>query len=226
MSEPVRSSVYMEVQTAEVQKPAPQDSWATPDDIREAIEALAPEDYLRILKAAKVALGGTEFKDPQELINEVVVRSMIGASGGKGRHWPKNVPFVAYMIQTISGLADDSRCGLPQKRTVSLKTAGEDRELIDRLLDERGINQPDPLQLMVDEEAEKVQEQSAREEVEKIEALFADNDNAMMVIMGFKDGLSPEGIREVSGMNLTQYNTTRRLIRRRLEKLYPGRRAS
>ena len=87
----------------------PVDDFASSDDIRQAIESLSPEDLARIRKAAKYSLFGTEYQDPQELVNEAVARSMEGANGSKGRHWPKSVPFVAFMFKTIQSIANGSR---------------------------------------------------------------------------------------------------------------------
>lgn len=58
----------------------------------------------------------------------------------------------------------------------------------------------------------------AREALEEIDVLFANDEAAQLVIMGRMDGLSPEEIQEVAGLDRTGYATVLRRIRRHIEK--------
>lgn len=199
---------------------------ATPDDVHQAIEALSKEDHYRLRKAALICLPGTEYQHPAELIHEAIVRTMSAANGGNGRRWPKNVPFMAYIIQTIRGLADDSKESLPQKQTDHMEAMAIEGGTSEDALASSGHFNPDtPTQALVLEE---VRGRQARAEADTalIDARFADDEEVMFIIMGHKDGMSASAIREVSGMNQTQYETARKRLRRGLEKLFPGRRAS
>ncbi len=98
----------------------PPDDTATPDDIRHAIETLSKEDAYRLKKAAMLCLAGAEHQAAEEIINEAIVRTMNAASGLKGRRWPKRVPFIAYMIETLKGLASDSWGSSLQTKTESM----------------------------------------------------------------------------------------------------------
>lgn len=199
---------------------------ATPEDVHQAIEALSKEDRYRLRKAAWICLPGTEYQQPAELIHEAIIRTMSASNGGNGRRWPKNVPFMAYMIQTIKGLADDSKESLPQKQTDHMEAMAIEGETSEDALGSSGHFNPDtPTQAI---ELEDVHRRQARAEADAdlIDGRFVDDDEVMFIIMGHKDGMSAAAIREVSGMSQTQYETARKRLRRGLEKLFPGRRAS
>ena len=49
--------------------------------VQEAISRLSEDDLIRLEKAARILLGGTGYSDPQELINEALVRTLSAATG-------------------------------------------------------------------------------------------------------------------------------------------------
>ncbi|EQD80782.1 hypothetical protein B1A_00523, partial [mine drainage metagenome] len=93
---------------------------ATAEQIRAAIEGLADEDYARLRRAGSAFLYGSEYNDPLELMNEAIARAMHGAGQAKGRHWPLHVPFVAFLIMTMSSVANASTESVTQTLTDSL----------------------------------------------------------------------------------------------------------
>lgn len=201
------------------------DDNATSEDVHQAIEVLTQEDRYRLRKAAIICLAGTEYQDPTELVHEAILRTMNAANGGKGRHWPKTVPFMAYMIQTIKGLANDSRESLPQRQTDYIEGMAVEGATAEEVLGRMGHCQSDVLIQAVECEESLHTRNRAQSDATLIDAGFEKDSEVMMIIMGLKDGLTPADIRELGEMSKTQYETARKRFRRGLEKLFPGRRA-
>jgi hypothetical protein len=194
------------------------------DDIRRAVESLSKVDWLRLRKAARICLAGTEYGDPLEFVNEAVCRTMSAANGESGRCWRTSVPFIAYMIQTMKGLASDSREGSPQRRTRHLDAMVTDDDSTEDVLGRLGHHHSDALTVAIEQEETRDHCERAKADTALIDTYFAEDNEVTFIIMGLKDDLSPAKIRELGEMTDTQYNTARRRLRRGIEKLFPGRR--
>jgi hypothetical protein len=204
-------------------------AFATADDIRRAIEALTPADAIRIRKAAGYCLYGTAYAAPDDLVNEAVQRAMSAGAGLKGRKWPKAVPFVAFMIKTIQGLADDSSKSSYQRLTASADAMAADGSTADEALGAvKGWDHShgDVVSMAVSAQEAQERQEAAKLDSDAIDAHFAGDDEIGYLIMGIKDDMKPAQIREISGMTATQYDTAMRRLRRGLDKLFPGRRKS
>lgn len=198
---------------------------ASPDEIRIAIESMSPEDFARIRKAAKYCQFGTEYQDPQELVNEAILRTMHGAfEVNDGRHWPKNIPFVAFMIKTIESIASGSRDSSNQTNTVHLETFATEASSVDDALGHFGFSNLSVCEQAIDIEETEDRIARATADSNLIDSHFASDPEVQWIIMGLKDELKAADIREVSGMTLKQYETAHRRFRRGLDKLYPARR--
>jgi hypothetical protein len=201
--------------------PDPTPEFASVDDIRQAIEALTPADSARLRQAGKLCLAGSEYGDPDELLNEALARTFRAAQGEKGRQWSKDVAFMAFLIMTMSGLADDSRkSAYMRKRKKSEPADGVGTA---EKMAGQGHCHADVVTLAV-EAGERVEAaERAKHDMERIDAFFTGDAEIQWLLMGHKDGLPAAEIRELSGMNLVTYASARRRFRRGLEKLFPGR---
>ena len=198
---------------------------ASPDEVRLAIEALSPEDFARIRKAAKYCRFGTEYQDPQELVNEAILRTMRGAvEENEGRHWPKSVPFVVFMVKTIESIANGSRDSSNQTNTVHLETFATETSSVDDALGHFGFSNISVCEQAIDVEETEDRVARATADSNLIDCYFASDPDIQWIIMGYKDELKASEIREISGMTLKQYETAHRRFRRGLDKLYPARR--
>lgn len=194
---------------------------ASVDDIRQAIEALTPTESARLRRAARLCLAGSEYTDPQELLNEAVMRTYRAALGEQGRRWTRDVPFMAFLVMTMSGLADDSRkSAFMRKRKKSELADGEG--MAERMAGQ-GHCHADVVSLAVEAGERAEAEERAKQDMEKIDAYFAGDAEIQWLLMGHKDKLSAAEIRDLSGMSLVTYASARRRFRRGLEKLFPGR---
>lgn len=197
----------------------------TIDMVRAAVSALSDTDLLRLRKAAAFLIGGTDYSDPQELFNEAVVRTLRAACGEKGRRWPAGVNFMAYLMQTMTGLADDSRESVKVRPTRELETLATDGLSADEALGKHGQYHPDVVTLAIEAGERAEAHDAAVEDAAKIDAYFAGDDEVGWLLMGHREGMKANQVREIASMSQTQYETARRRLRRGLEKLLPGRNA-
>ena len=202
----------------------PDRAYATAEEISEAVESLTEAELGRIQRAAQYALFGTEYTDPLELLGEAVQRTLEGVGVKEGRHWPKDVHFVAYVIRTMQSIADGSSDSIMQSRTANLETmAGRDGDA-EWALAQEGFSFPDVVEQALEVEETTERQARAAADAVLIEAHFADDEEIQFLIMGGKDDMKPDEIRAVSGMDQTAYNSARRRFRRGLNTLMPGRR--
>ena len=197
------------------------DRMATPEEVCQAFESLGEEEYLRLWKAAKYCLLGSEYHDPDELINEAICRTMRGE-----RNWPKQVPFMAYLLKTFQGLGNDSRKSLQQSRTMQLDGCVSDDTSVDDTLGLLGKVQSGALTNIIEIEIASERQARAKADADKIEAHFSQDHDVTWIILGLKDGISAAEIRDLSGMTQTQHETAKRRFRRGLDKIFSEKRAS
>lgn len=201
-------------------------TYATAEEICEAVERLTEPEVGRIHRAAQYVLFGTEYTDPQELLNVAVERTLEGVGFKEGRHWPKDVHFVAYLIKTMQSIAEGSSSSIAQLRTSRLESmAGHDGD-VELALAQEGFSSPDVVEQALELEEANERQARAAADAALIEAHFVDDEEIQFLIMGDKDGMMPSEIRAVSGMDQTTYDTARRRFRRGLNTLMPGRRKS
>lgn len=202
----------------------PNRAYATAEEIRDAVESLTEAELGRIHRAAQYALFGTEYTNPLELLGEAVLRTLEGVGVKQGRHWPKDVHFVAYIIRTMQSIADGSSDSIIQSRTAHLETMASRDGDSELALAQEGFSSPDVVEQALEVEETAERQARAATDCALIEAHFADDDEIQFLIMGDKDGMKPDDIRAVSGMDQTAYDTARRRLRRGLNTLMPGRR--
>ena len=207
-------------------KRLPDSADATAEEVCEAIESLSEAELGRIHRAAQYALFGTEYTDPLELLGEAVQRTLEGVGVKGGRHWPRDVHFVAYIIRTMQSIADGSSVSVVQTRTAHLEAMAGDEGSAELALAQAGFSFADVVQQALDIEETTERLSRAAADAALIEAHFANDEEIQYLIMGDKDDLKPAEIRAASGMNQTQCDTARRRFRRGLNTLMPGRRKS
>jgi len=196
---------------------------ATHEEVCDAINALSVADSIAIDLASKSFSRGSDY-EPQELINEAISRTLGGVDSKDGRHWPEDVPFVAFFIMTMMGVANDSRESNHRKRTISLEANTPPGSSVDQLLGAMSYHHPDPLSQALDSEVEAANERRAKDVLSALETHFVGDDDVSWIILGVREGKKANEIMELSGMNQTQYETARRRYRRGVAVLFPEKR--
>lgn len=197
---------------------------ATHDEVALAIERLSNVDLLRLEKAASILLGGTEYSNPRELLNETLARSLQGGLGDDGRHWPQGVPFTVFVKNAMKSIADTSRHSLHQTEEVLAGDLVEPDSVESDPIDVLASGSPSVEAQAIELEARRAKEGQDATDLAALDEHFRHDEQVDWIIMGIQDGVAAREIQELSGMTPTQYETAHKRFRRGLEKLFPGRR--
>jgi DNA-directed RNA polymerase specialized sigma24 family protein len=173
--------------------------FASPEEVARALESLSKADLIRIGQIARMRVAGLTTMDWEDLVNESVSRALGGA-----RKWPRNVPFLAFFIQTMRSIANEERRLLKKKQSIK-KADQQTADSTEITVTNDVVDRTDPERTSIVDEA-----------IENIESLFSKDTQAMAVIHGHAEGLTPAEIQLLYSMTSTQYSSTQKRIRRRL----------
>lgn len=208
----------------------PSERHASVEELSRALLMLTAAEQLRLFARARLLLWGTEYTDPQELLNEAVKRALIAASGSKqdgerGRPWPiDRVPLPAFLSGCMDSIADSSRESLGQTHTDRLEAiAGEARD-VDTMIYRAGGWNTDVVEQAIEVEDAADRQQRARAAAQSIEAHFKDDQEVLAVIEGEKADMPVAEVLALFDLDQKTYDTARRRLRRQVDKLMPGRR--
>ena len=202
------------------------DRIATPEDVCQAIESLSDMELVRLRKIALNYIPGSEYASPEEIINEAICRTLNAAYGGKGRRWPKDVPFFVYLIKVIQSLVSASRESEYQSKTDWLEAMAPADATTEDVLGHLDHHHSDALTNIIEVELNTERQARAKADADRIEANFSQDAQVTWLILGIKDELSVADIRELGGMTQTQYDSAKRRFRRGIEKIFSEKRPS
>jgi RNA polymerase sigma-70 factor (ECF subfamily) len=173
------------------------------DEIEAAIGAFTPADWARLkLVANRYAVAGI---DPMDLAQEAIVRALTD-----GRHCPAEIDVVRFLAEAIRSVAHGEMEKVVRRELVPLAAPGEPV---------RGaLDPPDPKGTA---EQMLVWRQTEAEMLQALLALFEDDAVARDIIDGEVAGMSADEIKAITGLTGQDYDSKRRLIRRRINKKYP-----
>ena len=181
---------------------------ATDAEVRAAIDALSEADTIRIRQFAKKRGELLEWRiaSPtwEDLIQEAMTRALTG-----GRHWNKSVPFVDFLLGIIRSISSHSArqsSKRPEVREADLIT--EDHEGVER----------NPLILAENPEPDPHEELTAQELLDRIDALFDEDPEALLVIAGMRERLPGTEIRALIEVDQRRYETIVKRVRRTLRR--------
>ena len=178
---------------------------ATKDEIAAELRCLSDADLRRLERIARIRVTGLHAVDWQDLLNEAIVRLLDGS-----RRWPREVPLVVFLRETMRSIASEYWRRLKAPVIVSDSEANADSLTGGGIVDNTAdwTTQPE-------------RRASAEEILGLIEQELADDADALQVIDGMVRGKSPRTIQEEVCMNATRYASTQRRIRRRLARMFP-----
>lgn len=197
---------------------------ATHDEVALAIERLSDADLLRLEKAASILLGGTEFSNPRELLNEALARALQGGLGPNGRHWPQGVPFQVFVKNAMKSIANTSRHSQHQTEEILAADLVDPTSVEGDAIEVFAKGTPSVEAQALALEACQVKEEQNAADLAALEKHFNHDEQVDWIMMGIQDGIPSREIQELSGMTPTQYETAHKRFRRGLEKLFSGRR--
>jgi hypothetical protein len=169
---------------------------------------------------------GSGYVAPDELIDEAICRTLNAANGGKGRRWPKDVPFIAYLIKVIQSLVSASRESEDQSKTIQLEAMAPEGATTEDVLGMLEHFHPDALANAIEIEADRERQARIKADIDRIEAYFADDAQVTWIIWGRKEESSLAEIMEMGEMTKTQYESAMRRYRRGVENIFSEKRPS
>lgn len=179
----------------------PAENYASTQEVAGALMTLSSADKARLRYAAQLRSIGLIAVSWEDLLSEAAARALSGA-----RRWPKVVPFVAFMMQTVRSIASEEWHRLSTRGEAlesDLQAPDDNQE--GSVLAELALDALTP---------ERVAQ--ARSALREIEGLFLDDPEALSVIRGLALGHSPEETQVETGMSAVSYASTQRRIRRTL----------
>ena len=182
---------------------------ATIDECVIGLHQLSDDDLRRLDQVARIRALGLHAVDWEgDLLHEAIGRMLDGR-----RRWPRGLPLVTFLVQTMRSIASD------YWRRLDNPTVRPESEFVGEGEMDGGIvgNAPD---VTMQPEHRTI----AGETLAALEALFSADADALAVIDGMASGKSPREIQEENGMDATRYASTQRRIRRRVTQasLYRG----
>jgi DNA-directed RNA polymerase specialized sigma24 family protein len=169
-------------------------------EIRCEISSLTAGGRTRLIRIANY-YGRISFEEPDELVHEAICRVLEGK-----RAWPRDLEKLGFLAGVIKSIAGDRRRA--QERTIPLDEESEVREARRGLMDYEGT------------EARKIRAKLDEKRIMmRIMTLFDDDPIAQQVVIGMVDGARGEELERASGLSPTEYESKRKKIRRRIEKL-------
>lgn len=170
-------------------------------EISAAIESLTSAEKLKLSAIEEMMRGGTGF-GKGELVQEAVLRAL-----GGSRKCPRHVPIMAFLIETMRSIAGHERT--KHGRMVFL--ADLDDAAAAGTSGPAGERDPE-------EELMRKQEIAA---VQRIDALFSDDPEAQLVLMGWSEELRGAALQEATGLESGKLHYAIKRIRKRMKQLYP-----
>jgi len=183
----------------------PRGDFLSTDEFIGALNALSADDKLKLDAIEGIRRRGTDF-GKGELLHEAISRTLLGE-----RNCPREVPIMAFMVETMRSIA------------------GHDRERRSRLCSVEGGAEPGnedggPKRQLATATPSPEDELLRKEEVVAVEAIFGefeDDADAQLVLLGWQDELRGAALREATGLDQGQLDYAIRRIRTRMRKKYP-----
>lgn len=185
------------------------DYYYTIDEVRGRLGALKETDVKQLRAMADVWARGVRHYDGADFLQTMLERMASGS-----RQWPRDMPLHVALDEDFRSLRSQylDHEQLERDHNAETLTATEAFGVgggdAHEALAGRHVDQDTPLELLC-----------ADEVIPAIENLFSDNDTAQLIIMAWsEDKKKAEIIRDL-GISETEYDSTVRLIHRRMAKL-------
>ena len=177
------------------------------EETRQAIAGLTTVELVRLRKAGRIYAVGIAC-DADDLLGEAVAAAIAG-----NRRCRRDMMIVPFLVGAMRSIASKTR--------VSGKRAGEVMSL-----DATGTDGlplvPPPVSREPDIETLQLREEDRKLRIEALEELFADDDDALLMIWADLEEKSKEEIKMQLDIDDKAYATIRRRIRRRIERRFPN----
>lgn len=193
-------------------QPKEADAFLSLSEVQKELAALSEANIVRLRRMETLLSGNNPTTT---LLTDAILKTWEGT-----RHWKRGMSPYAHLYSAMKSLANNDFKKKSSRKIIPISNDIREEDLAPSF----SAFSPSPEKLIIDEEDKAEREKAAQTLVNEIFDLFADDEEAMHVLMGEMYGLSAEEIRQKNGMELKQYHTTRRRISRKINKHYPGKR--
>ena len=183
----------------------PQADFLDSEEISEAFDSLSPENRLKLYEIERISLRGTDLS-PGDLLHEALCAAIMG-----DRKCPRDVPFMAFIIQTMRSIASHHR----EKRRREPADGGAAQEAAETPAVVFSAAASDPEQILIERESE--------DTVVAIHDCFEGDEQAQMVVLGWSEGYRGKELRDFVGVDQAALDYAIKRIRRTMTKRYPQR---
>ena len=168
---------------------------ANRQEVEASLAGLTDDELIKLKRIAQLRAHGLVSMDWNDLLQEAIARTLAGS-----RVWPKDVPLLAFLAQTMRSIANEA--WLNFDRSGERPSAADSEE--SRLL-ELAASEIDP-----------EREAAAADALRHVLSIFTDDPDAMAVLAGLADGLSPSEVQQMGQLTPLRYAAAQKRIRRRL----------
>ena len=176
----------------------------SPEEVWAAVDSLSDDDKLRLGRIDKRHRGGTDFAEGG-LVHDAICAAIEGT-----RKCPRDTVVIAFLAQTMRSFASHRRKEL--KKQVSL-TIARDGGHDDGNQRDWPSGDPNPEEQLIDKDSVDV--------VAAIHNVFKDDEQAMLVLLGWADDMKGKDLREFANVDQAGLDYIIKRIRRVMSKRYP-----
>lgn len=180
------------------------DVLATVEEVALALRGLPPSDLLRLEQYAKIRTMGLGWLAWDDLLQETVMRALSGE-----RRWPKHVPFVVFMRETLRSLAHEEvrrRIEGPVTTAADFEVGGDGGW--SSLIEQHPDGSTGPVDRIAADQA-----------LDAIFNQFSDDAEVKALLMGLTRGLTPDECCTESKITRTQFESAQKRLRRYINGL-------
>jgi len=171
-------------------------------EVEEAIASISDAGWHRLHRVARLYSRGVLDRD--DLLHEALLRTLDGR-----RTCPRDVDIVRALAEAIRSLASSSFKSADRHPELHIVEEVDCEEENNTDCPSASIEQ----NLISDQEADKIRS--------AILLLFKDDETAQIIVEGDMDGMSRAELCELTGLHGQDYDSKRRLIRRRIDRAFP-----
>jgi DNA-directed RNA polymerase specialized sigma24 family protein len=192
---------------------------ATPEQVRDAFEALTTAELARLFKYCRWrlrALGSRQVgRDADEFLSDALISVL-----ERRRAWfPEKIPFFVF----FKGVVKSQTFNLRKK---AAEDAFDDLKSLHRKDDPEGYEPLDELESGALDPERELEAQEIEREWREVEGLiqerFSDDPEAALMLEARLDGKTPIEIRAALGLTQQEYETTLKRVRRAVDKIRKG----
>jgi DNA-directed RNA polymerase specialized sigma24 family protein len=175
----------------------------SPEQFKKALGQLSKIDKAKLLAAARVFAFGTD-NGPDDLLQEAIARTLAGI-----RTCPERADVSVFLKNAMRSIAySDRKVDESHNPFISLEAeAAAGREI------STAVRTAEENHIAADDSADRIA---------ALEELFTDDANALTIVMGDVDGMSPEELQTMTGLDKKQYASARRRIKRKMAQAFPN----